>query len=70
MFKRIGRTLKTLALSFASSANAHAPRAVPQEEVKQPIIKSKGQIRTTQKRGNAAQVKRASKKANNKRKFN
>lgn len=67
MFKNIARTLAHIAVSKASVAQPSLP--APAEEIDTFAGRGKGGKHSS-KKGNAAQLKRASKKASNIRKFN
>jgi len=66
MFKNLARTLQHIALSRIAAAQPSLP--VPAEEIDTFAGRGKGGKHSS-KKGNAAQLKRASKKASNIRKY-
>lgn len=73
MFQNIGRKLASLALHVTARASIQLAQVAPAKELSQRELTFFGRGKggkVTHKRGNAAQLKRVSTKANNIRKFN
>lgn len=71
MFKNLARTLGNIALARASIAPANLATPATQLSAKELAFTGRGKSgKVSHKKGNAAQLKRAAKKASNIRKFN